>query len=178
MVHMNRVTFRLLNDEELGKACFDPLIQRYKEEQTLGNDLTNLFNQLTRGQQALFVFQTHYLHASESLTEYYWWSAYFLATGARWSGLKASLRFFGEDELLDILESTEKVLVETGHPLSLEQFDLSREHLHQHPKLLASIEVLEERYQEVVPGVVKRIAAYIRSHPDEFIHMEEDSLTI
>ncbi|MNL88414.1 hypothetical protein D3C87_2181050 [compost metagenome] len=70
------------------------------------------------------------------------------------------------------------MLVETGHPLSLEQFDLSREHLHQHPKLLASIEVLEERYQEVVPGVVKRIAAYIRSHPDEFIQMEEDSLTI
>ncbi|RUT33504.1 hypothetical protein EJP77_07605 [Paenibacillus zeisoli] len=168
----------MLGDEELGQACFDPLIQRYKEEQTLGNDLTILFNQLTRGQQALFVFQTHYVHASESLTEFYWWSAYFLATGMRWTGLKSSLGYFGEDELLDILESTEKVLVETGHPRSLEQFDLSRDHLHQHPKLLASIEVLEERYQEVVPGVRKRIAAYIRSHPEEFIQLEEDTLTI
>lgn len=178
MVHMNRRTFHLLGDEELGQACFDPLIQRYKEEQTLGNDFTTLFNQLTRGQQALFVFQTYYLHATESLTEYYWWSAYYLATEKRWAGLKASLRYFGEDELLDILESTEKVLIDTGHPLNLEQFDLSRDHLHQHPKLLASIEVLEERYQEVVPDVVRRIAAYIRSHPDEFIHLEEDTLTI
>ncbi|USB33056.1 hypothetical protein [Paenibacillus sp. YPG26] len=175
---MNRRTFQLLGDDELGQACFDPLIRRYKEVQTLGDDLNSLFGQLTRGQQALFVFRTHYLHAVESLTEFYWWSAYFLATEKRWTALKASLRYFGEEELLDILESTEKVLVDTGHPRKLEEFDLSRDHLHQHPKLLASIERLEEKYQDAVPGAVGRIAAYIRKHPDEFIHWEEDTLTI
>lgn len=170
MVKMNRQTFHLLEDSELIQACFDPLIQRYKEEQQLGNDFIPLFNQLSQGQQAMFVFQTYYVHAVESLTEYYWWSAYYLATVKRWIGLKSGLRYFGENELLRVLEETEKVLIETNHPLKLEEFELSRDHLHQHPKLLASIEMLEEKFQELVPGTLKRIAAYIRSHPEQFIN--------
>ncbi|GIP22052.1 hypothetical protein [Paenibacillus sp. J22TS3] len=169
MVKMNRQTFHLLRDDELIEACFNPLIQRYKEEQLLGNDFTPMFNQMTPGQMAMFVFQTYYIHAAESLKEYYWWSAYYLATGERWTGLKSSLKFFGEDELLRVAEETERVLVDSNHPLSFEGFDLSRDHLHQHPKLLASIEALEEKFQDIVPGTIGRIAAYIRQHPEEFI---------
>ncbi|WP_209864232.1 hypothetical protein [Paenibacillus shirakamiensis] len=173
-VAMNKQRFQELSDEELTQALFGPMIHRYKEEQLLGHDFMDIYQQMTKGQQAFFVFQTYYIHASSSLTEFYWWSVYYVAERGRWKGLLSGLNYFGEDELVQILQQVEQILLEFGHPVTLDDFNISRDQLHQRPKLLKAIETVEEPFQIAVKNTLQRIMSYIRSHPEEFVTWEED----
>lgn len=84
----------MLTQEAICKACFEPLILVYKNrmaEQSIGDKTMvkeQFYKELTKGQRALFVFKVYYDHASESLTEFYWWSAYFMAQTKIWSAIK------------------------------------------------------------------------------------------
>ncbi|MGM0879160.1 MAG: hypothetical protein ACQEWV_32110 [Bacillota bacterium] len=94
IVKMKRQKLDMLTQEAICKACFEPLILVYKNrmaEQSIGDKTMvkeQFYKELTQGQRALFVFKVYYDHASESLTEFYWWSAYFMAQTKIWSAIK------------------------------------------------------------------------------------------
>jgi len=75
------------NSFSLSQRCFEPLIKIYKvrmsEETNIGVK-EHFYEELTEGQRALFMFNVYYNHISESLTEFYWWSAYFMAQPKSW----------------------------------------------------------------------------------------------
>lgn len=69
---MSREAFQTMGDDELGTACFEPIIRAYKEIQTRGEDFASeLYTQLSPGQQALFVFRPFYNHAIKSAPDLY-----------------------------------------------------------------------------------------------------------
>jgi hypothetical protein len=179
IVKMKRQGFDSLADEALCKACFEPLILVYKNrmaEQTTENRsmVKELFyKQLTKGQRRLFVFQVYYDHASESLAEFYWWSAYFMAQPKTWSAIKAGLQHFRDDAMVLLLEEIEVVLKKHNHPSSLEGFTVTREDLDRNKELLAFIRPLHVMFNEIAPLTIKIISENVRNNQREFVQIED-----
>src|ERR1700730_13596212 len=164
---MKREVFNALDDEALEEVCVEPIIKAYKEIQTRGDDFsTGLFKELSRGQQALFVFRAYYNHAMNSDADFYWWSAYFIAQPERWSGLKNGLRFFGDRTTIHVLESMEGMLEKRNHPRRLENFDVSATDLNNDSELRSSVNPLYENLHEAASITHKKIGAFIRNNPN------------
>lgn len=173
LVQLRRDAFNALDDEALGAACVEPIIKAYKDIQTRGEDFsTGLYKELSRGQQALFVFRAYYNHAIKSEADFYWWSAYFMAQPGRWAGLKHALLFFDDRTTIHVLESTEEILRNRNHPRGLENFDVSASDLNDDPELRSSVKPLYDRFKEAVSTTHGSIGAYIRNHPHDFVQIE------
>jgi hypothetical protein len=175
LIKMRRDTFNGLDDEALGTACVDPIIKAYKEIQTRGDDFsTGLYKDLSRGQQALFVFRAYYNHVMKSDANFYWWSAYFMAHPGRWTGLKSGLRFFCDSTTIHVLESMEEILIKRDHPRSLENLDVSADDLNHDPVLMSSVSPLYDNLREAVLITHRTIGSYIRNNPNDFVQFETD----
>ncbi|WP_276914395.1 hypothetical protein [Aneurinibacillus aneurinilyticus] len=179
IVKMTRREFNSLPQEALYKACFEPLLLVYKSrvvEQITKNDSIvkeQFYKQLTNGQRALFVFQVYYDHASNSMVEFYWWSAYFMAQPKIWSAMKIGLQYFGDDAMLRLLEEIEEVLKRYNHPSSLEKFTVTREDLDNNRELLAFISPLYGKFDETAFLTIKIISEYVRNNQREFVQIED-----
>ncbi|MFC7442752.1 hypothetical protein [Laceyella putida] len=170
LVKINRSKFDELDDFSLGSACFDPMIQTYKETRMFGGDVIQFYHDLTVGQQALFMFRIYYDHVHKSLEDLYWWSAYFMAQG-RWAALKKGLIHLEDQDALKLFEDIDAFLSKRNHPRGLENFDVSSRDLESDPELFSTFKTFYERYQENTPKTIERIGIYIRSHSSEFIEI-------
>lgn len=173
---MKRQEFDILADEALFNACFKPLILDYKSRMAKENSsmVKELFyKELSTGQKALFVFQMYYDHAIESRTEFYWWSAYFMAQPKIWSAIKTGLQYFGEESMYLLLEETELVLKRFNCPNTLEKFAVTREDLISNGELSASINPLHIKFNENGKLTIKRISDFIRYNHEDFVKIED-----
>ncbi|RJX38912.1 hypothetical protein D3P09_15465 [Paenibacillus pinisoli] len=172
IAYMENEELESMEDQSLGAACFAPLIRAYKEEESSGGDFAGkVYPQLSRGQQALFAFWTYYSHVRDSKTDLYWWSAYFMAIPLRWKAVQAGLGLFGDKSTLKIVKAMEAALSERGHPRSLAGFDVSFEDLEHDPPLSAIVSEHYDQLLSALPATLGHIAAYIKSHREEFIHI-------
>jgi hypothetical protein len=171
LVKMRRQVFDSLEDTALGGACFEPIIPKIRGKDSKVK--AQVYRQLTTGQQALFMFSAYYHHARNSLAEFYWWSAYFLAQPKAWSAIKVGLRYFRADAMLRLLEEMEGILEAWNHPRSLESFDVSDKDLDNDSELLASVRPLYTLFNEISPATLQMIGEHIRNNPDEFIQFED-----
>lgn len=162
--------FNSLDNDELGTACFEPILHAYKISQTQGEDFsTGLYTRLTSGQRALFGFWSYYTHVMESEAEFYWWSAYFIADGHKWAGLKEGLSYFGDQSTLYLLEEFEGILIERDHPRELGHFNITRDDLYQDEEFLSMVCSLYAIFHESLFMTLDIIGNYIRNNPQEFI---------
>jgi hypothetical protein len=175
---MNSRELDSLPKDGLSYVCFEPLIQAYKarvSEQSTGDGSTvkeQFYKELTNGQQALFSFHIYYNHASKSLTEFYWWNAYFMAQPTTWSAIKSGLNYFGGGTMLHILGDVEVTLKESNHPVSLDGFNVTREDMMRDQNLLDSIKLLHAAFVEASPATLQLINAGIHNNLNEFITIE------
>ncbi|HWO96497.1 MAG TPA: hypothetical protein VNM45_09215 [Bacillus sp. (in: firmicutes)] len=169
LVKMRRQVFDSLEDTALGRACFEPVIPKIRGKDSTVK--TQVYKQLSTGQKALFMFNAYYNHASNSLQEFYWWSAYFLAQPKAWSEIKAGLRYFKADAMLVLLEEMEKLL-KARNPDGVETFDASYKDLDHDADLSSSASSLYAIFHEISPAILKRIGKYIRNNPTEFVQFE------
>lgn len=170
---IKREEFDILDDGSLGSACFQPLLQAYKDIRTRRDDEIRFYSALTKGQRSLFfIFRAYHEHVSKSPADLYWWSAYFMAQAGRWPSLKRGLSYFEDHEAVSFVEDIEKVLIESGHPASVENFNLSAQDLQNDPDMLSSFNSFYARYQQISPATIQRIGQYIRSNSSEFILYE------
>ncbi|NOU98850.1 hypothetical protein [Paenibacillus planticolens] len=175
IVKMRQETFEALADGAIEVACVDPIIKAYKDILTRGGDFkSGLFKELSRGQQALFVFRAYYNHALKSVADFYWWSAYFIAQPERWAGLKNGLHFFGDHAALHVLESMEKILHQRNHAMCLENFKVSFNDLNNDPELMTSITPLYDDLCQTSLKTHQIIGSFIRNNPHDFVHIEMD----
>ena len=167
LVKMRRKVFDSMEDTALVGACFDPFIPKIR-----GKDDTvklQVYKRLTTGQKALFMFNAYYNHARQSLAEFYWWSAHFLAQPKAWSEIKAGLRYFKADIMLEVLEKMEEILKATK---CSDDFDASYKDLDYDSELLSSVSSLRTLFHEISQATLKKIGAYIRNNPNEFLQLE------
>ncbi|MFX3659005.1 MAG: hypothetical protein ACE3JN_02795 [Ectobacillus sp.] len=170
-IQISRQQFDSLDDRLLGEACFAPIIPEIRGKDTAAKK--EVYDRLTAGQRALFMFSAYYNHAKNSLAEVYWWSAYFLAQPKVWTELKAGLRYFGADEMLQVLEEMERTLKTRNHLRGLGKFDASYKDIDEDTGLLAAVSSLHAVFQEISPAVLQKIGQCIRSNPSEFVQFDD-----
>ncbi|MGG3624551.1 hypothetical protein ABES25_13430 [Bacillus gobiensis] len=176
IVQMKRQEFDSLADKALFNACFKPLILDYKSRMAKENSsmVKELYyNELSTGQKALFVFHMYYDHAIESKTEFYWWSAYFMAQPKIWSAIKTGLQYFREEPMYLLLEETELVLKRYNCPNTLEKFAVTREDLDSNRELSASINSLYVDFNKTAPLTIKGLSDFIRYNYENFVKIKD-----
>jgi hypothetical protein len=178
VARLERSEWELLGDDALGYACFEPIIQAYKEIQSRGEDFTALvYRRLSKGQQALFPFQTYYQHAIESPGDLYWWTAYYRAQPERWEALRQGLAYVQDSAVLPLLARIEEVLLLNHAATSLESFSASTTDLERDAALHEEFGSLYQAFQEAAPGALRCFASYIRSHPEQFLESDASPST-
>lgn len=164
-----------LTASDLGQQCFEPLIRLYKLGMSNETDITHFkeqfYEQLSQGQRALFVFYTYFNHASKSLHEFYWWSAYYYAQPKSWLALKASANYFENEALRAIFEKIERLFQQHNYPNALENFAITREDLAKNSALQATILSLHTQFEQITPITVKQINSHIEKNIQEFIEL-------
>ncbi|MGP7815716.1 hypothetical protein [Niallia sp. 01092] len=121
---------------------------------------------LNKGQQALCMFRVFYDHAKNSAIEYYSWVAYLLQTPGYWPGVTEGLLYFEDQNMLQLLEDTNKVIEERNNKFN---GIASFKDLEQDNELSYTVNRLYERFQEIVPNSLKRISTYIRMNQHDFV---------
>ncbi|SOC15703.1 hypothetical protein SAMN05880501_108130 [Ureibacillus xyleni] len=168
---MKRHDIESLDDHGIFDACFTPLIMEYKKKMAKENSAMvkeRFYAELTTGQKALFTFHMYYDHAIESQTEFYWWSAYFMAQPKIWSAIKLGLQYFEDDSMYLLIQETEKVLQKHHCPNTLEAFAVKREDLDQDFELSESINSLYFQFSELSDATITKISHYIRGNQEAF----------
>lgn len=168
---MKKEVFESIDVSSLGAACFDPFIPFIR-----GKDIKvkeGLYQKLTTGQKALFMFKAYFNHANKSLAEFYWWSAYYYAQPTSWSAIKEGLKYFEAAKFYRMFEEVENVLEGRKFPKSLEEFRVTYDDIHKNPELFAAIEPLHQLFIGISPITLKIIGEKIRSNPSEFIRFED-----
>ena len=171
LIKMKRQVFDSLDDSALPKACFEPIIPMIRAKD--GVVKSSVYKQLRTEQQRLFMFNAYYNHAINSLAEFYWWNAYYIAQPKAWSEIKAALEYFKLNEIKELLEKMEVFLKKKLNPSGLEKFEISYSDLDRDPQLFSFFDSLNTQFIEISPVVLKQIGKVIRDAPTDFIDFEE-----
>ena len=162
-MQIDKQAFDSYGDEALTWACIGPmLIQvRAKSMEVKGQ----LYKQLTEGQRALMMFHVFYGHAKHSASELYAWTAHLLSEGESWEHVLSSLRYFGDDQLLELVERVRVVVEGRTHPPTLN--DLAED-----DGLSSMMNLYYEAFQQLLPHTMARIASFIRTDTDQFVRLK------
>jgi hypothetical protein len=146
--------FQRLGDEELIRACVEPIIRkaRGKDPETKAKVVAGL----NSGQRALFFFQVLYGHAGNGIPQFFEQISYLADQLDLWAALKSGIRYFDDTEMLELLEQ-----METAYHEAAKQSETT----------IAPNE-LDRLYQQRIPFTLRKIGSFIRSHPEEFIQLE------
>jgi hypothetical protein len=179
LLKMKRHEFDLLTTDGLSKGCSELLIKIYKNRMAQENihipeTKEHFYEQLTEGQQALFMFYVYYNHVSKSYTEFYWWSAYFLAQPKSWSAIKNSLAFFNDEPMLLLLDTIKLELKRHHCPLTIDSFTITREELDANKELHAFFKSHHVLLEKISSQTIRKINRYIENNLDEFVEINQD----
>ncbi len=171
LVTMKQQEFNALDPITLAQACIEPTLQQLHA--ILPPPARwQIISQLTPGQQALFLFHVLYDHAGDSAADLYICVLQLLREPHKWSAIKASSRYFGDDSMFQLLEQLESTLQARQQQESTEQPALPWD-LDHDPQLNTALAQLNSKYHEIAPDSLKLMGTYIRNHPDEFLVIED-----
>lgn len=171
LVTMKRELFDSLEDAVLAKACIEPILQRAHENRSAAK--VEVLAQLTPGQRVLFMFRALYDHAGNSAADLYFWVSHLLSEARTWSAIKGSLRYLGDEAMLQLLEEMEGVLEGRKGRRDGQSGDILPWDLESDPELFASISRFHAIFYDIAPATFRLMGAYIRSHPHDFVVIEE-----
>ncbi|OIK15959.1 hypothetical protein BIV60_07115 [Bacillus sp. MUM 116] len=160
-IKINRQVFNTLEDIQLVRACFEPLVPliRGKSQRIKGE----VYEQLTPEQKKLFIFNAYYNHTSNSL------GAYYLSQPKIWSELIHVLHYFNADEMRQILLEMEQIIFNAKN---LEVSDVSYNDLEKNPDL-SSVNPLFDKFSEVSPTTLNLIGKVIRNNQTAYILFDD-----
>lgn len=174
LVTVKQKDFEEWNDTLLIWKCIEPTILQIR-----GKNFTiksEAYAHLTAGQRALLMFQMLYGHTSNGVEEFYSHQSYLLSNQGVWSQQKKGMQYFGDDDMVQLLEKMETVY----QSLKTEEF---KESIEQHNvpiigndkgvELSETMSLLNKSLRDTLPLTIKRVTAYIRNNVDEFVQFIE-----
>ena len=152
---MTQREFNILDDEKLIWACVEPIVLqvRGKDPETK----LQIIRWLKRGQQALFMYQILYGHASHSVSSFIYQISYLAERLDIWSALKSGMDYFHDSEMRSLIEKMESAY----NAIMKQNTDT------------ASLNELDEMYRERLPATLKLVGTFIRGNPGEFMQFED-----
>lgn len=168
LVEIKRKTFNSLNDIDLGWACIEPTIQKVR-----GRDLnikSQVYNQLTHGQQSLLMFWVLYGHSRNGIIQFYNEMDYLLTEIGIWPELRKSMLYFGNNDMLELLKEIENMY----YILQRNQLENSKMEIistNNDPELLLAVDQLDKKFHKIIQSLFKKIGKFIRENPNEFVYL-------
>jgi len=102
LVTMKRNDFGALDGIPLIWACIEPTIQKIRgKNSTIKSDV---YSQLTDGQQALLMFQILYGHTLHGVEEFFFYQSYMLSNKGTWSQMVNGMNYFGASDMVRFLD--------------------------------------------------------------------------
>ncbi|MBS4196310.1 hypothetical protein [Lederbergia citri] len=170
-IKMTKKMFSSIDNIELGKACFAPIIPMIRGKSI--EIKKQIYNQLSPEQKDLFMFSVYYNHAEKSLYEFYWWSAYYYAQPDAWIELKRALIHFKAKSMLCILNELEDFFREKNYSRNLENINLSQKDIDNQVDLQNFIQSMFTKFKEISPITLNKIGDCIRENPYQFVYLED-----
>jgi hypothetical protein len=151
LVKMNRQDFETMDDLALCRACvWDAGIKMR------GTDMetrTRVFDSLTSGQQAVFVFWVLNARGPRGFTQLHEQLPHLVWEDSFWNNIRAAASLLGVDELRTLTDEFLK-LRGTG------------------PENEAAIAQIDARVSRLIRQELPRVAAYIRANPGQFVQLD------
>jgi hypothetical protein len=150
---MSKQTFESLDDASLLWACIEPVILEVR-----GKDLSvknEAYSRLNIGQRALFMFQIFYGHAQNGIVRLFEDLSYLFVSPDVWAELKSSMQYFQAGAMAQFIGDLEHLYHTDGFRGSANAPLIKR---------------YDAIFQETLQNTVRLIGAYIRLHPDIYVH--------
>ncbi len=150
---MDKRYFVSLKIEDVGHACFEPMVPVYQDAmrgrsgQTAQAVRVEFYKSLSQGQRALFMFFSYYDHAIRSIDEFQRISRYYLSAQI-FNMVKRGAEYFCDDDMLHLLFLIEQVMPDK-----------------EESKILG----LYQQLHKISIHTLTIIGAYIKGNPAEFI---------
>jgi len=145
----------LLDDERLIWTCVEPMIRTTRGKS--GTDKLMPYREMNNGQRSLFIFRVLYGHMNHGINGFYDHISYLTAQMDIWSALKSGMRYFGSDEMVDLIGKMEEVYVCRAEDRADQ----------------AVTEDMNDIYRMLLPALVTSIAERVRNQPEDFIRLED-----
>lgn len=168
---MKQAEFDGMSDEELGRACVEPMLLSIRGKDFVTK--TQTISSLNRSQQALCMFRVLYDHAKNSAGEYYAWIAYLLQAPGYWSGVMEGLRYFEDESMMQLLEETKLFIEERNRESNKPMESVSLNDLEQDCELSEKVDRLYSKFNEIAQSSLKLISTFIRSNSQDFVTIVE-----
>ena len=154
-----------LKSESLSWICIQPMLLAVR-----GKDFSaksEMYNQLSEGQKGLYLFYSFHNH-TQTLEEFYWFSAYHINELKSWNGIKRGLKHFNAISLSELLEDIEILVIEQSEQgKTISPTDLENE-----PKLKDRVRVLNKKYENDSKTATEIMNDWIKANKTEFIEDE------
>ncbi|WP_270168303.1 hypothetical protein [Paenibacillus sp. SYP-B4298] len=160
-ITLDRQLLHTLSDERLSWVCAEPALLQMKARDM--ETKRAVLDGLEPEQRALCMFWVYYGHAVKSRLEFYSWTSYLMEEPGYWEGVRGSLSFYGDEDMLAILQQTRHLLEDrrerASDPGSAWLSELGDDSV---PDEAA--EALYKRWLGVAPLSLRRIADHIRAN--------------
>ncbi|WP_458120851.1 hypothetical protein [Paenibacillus sp. Z6-24] len=151
-----------LESESLSWICIEPMLLAVRGKDFLAK--SEMYNQLSEGQKGLYLFYSFHNH-TQTLEEFYWFSAYHINELKSWNGIKRGLKYFNAVDLSKRLEDIEILMMEQGK----EGKEISPTDLENDPKLKDRVRALHKKYKNNSKTTIQIMNGWIKANKTEFI---------
>lgn len=173
LVPMKRQVFDSSDPAALVWECIGPILLALRGKHPLVK--SQVYAQLTAGQQALFAVQVFQNHAGEEASDLYYWASTLLRDPQTWRAIKAGVRYFGDETMFHLLEQLENVLEARLQQGATHQRDPLPWDFDEDAELFTSMSQLNAAFHTIAPTTLRLMGEFIRKNPSEFVLIEEES---
>lgn len=160
-----------LKSEQLSWLSVKPMLLSVRGKDI--NAKTEMYRQLSEGQRAIYLFYAYHNHTN-TLEEFYWFSAYYIIEFKVWDEMINAIRYFDDPELVEVLElvqsAIERKLKVDGEWTMAKPQDIDTD-----PAFQAAMHTIYDRYQALTPQLIKRMNDWVFERQDELFVIERSS---
>lgn len=167
LTSMKKTDIDSMSDSDLAREVMKPILLPLRGQSPARK--TQVFKELGKGQQALFMLRVLYDHACHSVVEYYCWVSHLVSELKTWEEVKKGVRFFEAFDMLQVLEETEAYLESINRQDSGEWRTALPQDFETDNNILQQMNRLSASFHEQASFLWKLVADYIRSQPQEFV---------
>lgn len=169
LVTMKRNDFEALNGVPLIWACIEPTIRKIR-----GKDFmikSDVYSQLTAGQQALLMFQILYGHTLHGVEEFIFYQSYMLSNKGIWSQMISGMNYFGASDMVRFLDE----LCATYEKFrgDIEQQKVQFGSVEKDTPLFVALRRLEVLLHESLPATINLVNSYIQNNAKQFVKFDD-----
>lgn len=129
-----------------------------------------LFEQLSSGQKAIFMFYVLHNHV-ESPEQYYWFASYYVGELQLWPALLRGMEYLRDEQMLAVYKQLEEIVERRNRLQNGEWREALAADLEQDALLRQEIGESFSLYNLYAPETIQRMNGYVQDHLAEFIEV-------